>query len=205
MTVQGGKAKAVGADHTARVQDAALADAAAMVHRDVGVKDRIVAHDRALAHIGARVHAGALADDGAGGHRGPGLHHGRGGHLGRRVHVGALTDAAFGQRRAGHHLQRIGKPGVGVLGEHDGTIGPGLAVHGLGVRGRNHQHTGLRRERLVAVLGLRQEGDGVGRGVVQRRKRAHRQIFGAFDGRAREFSLRERVDRGNERINAKHD
>src|SRR4051812_40666832 len=55
-------AETVGADHRARVDDGALADAAAGVHRDERVQARVVADRDVVADMAARPHGDALAE-----------------------------------------------------------------------------------------------------------------------------------------------
>ncbi len=85
-----------------------------------------------------------------------------------------------------------------------GRFGTFFAVHDLAVGLRNHQNARLRSFGFIAVLGLSQEGNGVGRRMIERRKRAHGHIFSSAQRRTRQSSFGERFNFTDQCIDSEH-
>ena len=175
-----------------------------MVDGRVGVNDRVVTHHRAFTDVGARINARVFTDHSTCGHRSPGFDHRAGRNLGGRIDMSALANAACGHRTTGHDLQRVGKPGIGIFGDDNGTTGSLFTIHDLAVCLRNHQNARLRSFGFIAVLGLSQEGNGVGRRMIERRKRAHGHIFSSAQRRTRQSSFGERFNFTDQCIDSEH-
>nr|GEU28237.1 hypothetical protein [Tanacetum cinerariifolium] len=185
-----GKAETVGADHGARVDDAALADDAARVERHVGKKVRAVAHLGVAADVAAGVDHRMLAD------RGARFDHHLGTDMGGCRHGGAVVHERgrmhAGRRHVGRQrlevLRRTGKIHIGV-GDDDArarVAGGDELVVGAG----DDQRCGLAGQRLGAQLAIAEKADVRNAGGIQWGDPGHFQhLFGDVDAFAGPYGI----------------
>ena len=142
------KAKAIGPNHHARMQNAARANHAILTDRDAGLEPGLRPNDRPPLDHAQRTNDGRGVDFGLGVNHRTGMHTGRHGGLG-------LAPPPLG---------KAGKVMVGVIGHNAGATlaGQGLQGGGYDHRGR----AGLGEERLV--LGMTQKAQALVIGVLQR-------------------------------------
>ncbi len=180
-------AEAVGADHGAALDDAALAHAAAGRDRHARMQQGVGAHVRIGADDAVRPDLRAVAD-----HRAALDHHERSHHRARRdgglaIDEGGRVDVGRGRRPQALRppLRQAGEVQVGIVGDDE------LAAGGRGgdQRGSEHDSPGHAGLEQAAHLGLRNESDRVTARRVQRAD-ARDQVLGVSP----QFSAQRRND-----------